>query len=91
MPEQAVNEDHIASVVSRWTAFRSTKCCRERQKLLDMESALHARVVGQDAVSVVVRAGWRARAGRPDILRQLFVSGPTGVETELTGTVRVFV
>ena len=96
MLEQAVNEDHIASVVSRWTGIPVDKMLQgERQKLLDMESALHARVVGQDhAVSAVARAVRRARAGLQDPTRPsgsfLFL-GPTGVgKTELTKALAEF-
>ena len=96
MLEQAVNEDHIASVVSRWTGIPVDKMLQgERQKLLDMEGALHARVVGQDqAVSAVARAVRRARAGLQDPARPsgsfLFL-GPTGVgKTELTKALAEF-
>ena len=96
MLEQAVNEDHIASVVSRWTGIPVDKMLQgERQKLLDMETALHARVVGQDhAVSAVARAVRRARAGLQDPTRPsgsfLFL-GPTGVgKTELTKALAEF-
>ena len=94
--EQAVNEDHIASVVSRWTGIPVDKMLQgERQKLLDMETALRARVVGQDhAVSAVARAVRRARAGLQDPTRPsgsfLFL-GPTGVgKTELTKALAEF-
>ena len=96
MLEQAVNEDHIASVVSRWTGIPVDKVLEgERQKLLDMEPALHARVVGQEhAVSAVARAVRRARAGLQDPTRPsgsfLFL-GPTGVgKTELTKALAEF-
>ncbi|MEC7594422.1 MAG: AAA family ATPase, partial [Pseudomonadota bacterium] len=96
MLEQAVNEDHIASVVSSWTGIPVDKMLKgERQKLLDMETALHARVVGQDhAVSAVARAVRRARAGLQDPTRPsgsfLFL-GPTGVgKTELTKALAEF-
>ncbi|MEE3058606.1 MAG: AAA family ATPase, partial [Pseudomonadota bacterium] len=96
MLERAVNEDHIASVVSRWTGIPVDKMLQgERQKLLDMETALHARVVGQaHAVSAVARAVRRARAGLQDPTRPsgsfLFL-GPTGVgKTELTKALAEF-
>ena len=96
MLEQAVNDDHIASVVSRWTGIPVDKMLQgERQKLLDMETALQARVVGQDhAVSAVARAVRRARAGLQDPTRPsgsfLFL-GPTGVgKTELTKALAEF-
>ena len=84
-----VTEEEIAEVVSKWTGIPVSKMLEgERQKLLDMESLLHRRVVGQDeAVRVVSDAIRRARAGLADPNRPtgsfLFL-GPTGVgKTEL--------
>jgi len=85
-----VGAEEIAEVVSRATGIPVAKMMQgERQKLLDMESYLHQRVVGQDeAVSLVADAIRRSRAGLSDPSRPygsfLFL-GPTGVgKTELT-------
>ena len=85
----AVTEDEVAEVVSKWTGIPVVRLVEgERERLLDMESALAARVVGQEeairAVSDTVR---RSRAGLSDLDRPngsfLFL-GPTGVgKTEL--------
>jgi ATP-dependent Clp protease ATP-binding subunit ClpB len=85
-----VGEEEIASVVSRWTGIPVDKMLgSEREKLLQMEAQLGARVVGQDeAVKAVSDAIRRSRAGLSDPARPngsfLFL-GPTGVgKTELT-------
>ncbi len=82
--------DDIAKVVSNWTGVPVVKLTQtEAQKLLDLESLLHKRVIGQDdAVSAVSDAIRRARAGLKDPNRPvgsfIFV-GPTGVgKTELS-------
>ncbi len=84
-----VTEEEIAEVVSKWTGIPVSKMLEgEREKLLRMEDALHARVVGQDeAVKAVSDAIRRSRAGLSDPNRPngsfLFL-GPTGVgKTEL--------
>ncbi len=84
-----VTEDEIAEVVSKWTGVPVSRMLEaERTKLLRMEEALHARVVGQDeAVTAVANAVRRSRAGLSDPNRPngsfLFL-GPTGVgKTEL--------
>lgn len=84
-----VTEEEVAEVVSRWTGIPVSKMLEgERDKLLRMEEALHARVIGQDeAVSAVANAVRRSRAGLADPNRPngsfLFL-GPTGVgKTEL--------
>ena len=88
--EEAVTEAHIAQVVSRWTGIPVDKMLEgEREKLLQMESALGQRVIGQsEAVSAVARAVRRARAGLQDPNRPIgsfLFLGPTGVgKTELT-------
>jgi len=76
-------------VVSKWTGVPVTKLVEgEREKLLHLEEALHARVIGQDeAVTAVANAVRRSRAGLSDPKRPngsfLFL-GPTGVgKTEL--------
>ncbi len=88
--EEAVTPDHIAQVVSRWTGVPVDKMLEgERDKLLKMEEALAARVVGQaEAVAAVSTAVRRARAGLQDPNRPIgsfMFLGPTGVgKTELT-------
>jgi ATP-dependent Clp protease ATP-binding subunit ClpB len=88
--EQAVTEQQIAGIVSRWTGIPVDKMLTgEREKLLKMESALEARVVGQnEAVVAVSNAVRRARAGLQDPNRPIgsfLFLGPTGVgKTELT-------
>jgi ATP-dependent Clp protease ATP-binding subunit ClpB len=85
-----VGEEEIASVVSRWTGIPVDKMLgSEREKLLQMETQLGERVVGQgEAVKAVSDAIRRSRAGLSDPSRPngsfLFL-GPTGVgKTELT-------
>jgi len=87
--QDRVTAEEIAEVVSRWTGIPVSKMLEgEREKLLKMEDALHARVVGQDeAIKVVADAVRRSRAGLSDPNRPsgsfLFL-GPTGVgKTEL--------
>ncbi|MEL7231322.1 MAG: ATP-dependent chaperone ClpB, partial [Pseudomonadota bacterium] len=93
---EVVRPDHIAAVVSKWTGIPVDKMLEgEREKLLRMEEALRARVVGQeDALQAVSNAVRRARAGLQDPNRPigsfLFV-GPTGVgKTELTKALAEF-
>jgi ATP-dependent Clp protease ATP-binding subunit ClpB len=88
--EEAVTENHVAQVVSRWTGIPVDKMLEgERDKLLKMEEALSRRVVGQaEAVHAVATAVRRARAGLQDPNRPIgsfMFLGPTGVgKTELT-------
>ncbi len=91
-----VTEEEIAEVVSKWTGIPVSKMLEgERAKLLRMEDALHARVVGQDAaVTAVSNAIRRSRAGLSDPRRPngsfLFL-GPTGVgKTELCKALAAF-
>jgi ATP-dependent Clp protease ATP-binding subunit ClpB len=92
----AVTENEVAEVVSRWTGIPVAKIMEgERDKLLRMELELHQRVVGQDeAIKAVSDAIRRARAGLSDPRRPngsfLFL-GPTGVgKTELTKALAAF-
>ncbi len=85
----AVTDEEIADVVSKWTGIPVSKMLEgERDKLLRMEEAIHQRVVGQEeAVHSVANAIRRSRAGLADPKRPngsfLFL-GPTGVgKTEL--------
>lgn len=79
-----VDEDMIASVVSSTTGIPVVKLTQaESQKLLQMESELHKRIVGQDeAVSALARSIRRARVGLKDPKRpsgSFIFAGPTGV------------
>ena len=93
---QSVDEQAIASVVSRWTGVPVDKMLEgERAKLLRMEDHLRARVVGQeDALRAVANAVRRARAGLQDPNRPIgsfLFLGPTGVgKTELTKALAEF-
>ncbi|HWK47115.1 MAG TPA: ATP-dependent chaperone ClpB [Stellaceae bacterium] len=94
--EEAVTDEHIAGVVSRWTGIPVDRMLTgERDKLLRMELALERRVVGQDeAVVAVSNAVRRARAGLQDPNRPIgsfLFLGPTGVgKTELTKALAEF-
>jgi ATP-dependent Clp protease ATP-binding subunit ClpB len=96
MVEEAVTENHVAQVVSRWTGIPVDKMLEgERDKLLKMEEALGRRVVGQsEAVKAVSTAVRRARAGLQDPNRPIgsfMFLGPTGVgKTELTKALAAF-
>ena len=96
MLEEAVTEEHIAAVVSRWTGIPVDKMLSgEREKLLHMEENLRRRVIGQDeAIIAVSNAIRRARAGLQDPNRPLgsfLFLGPTGVgKTELTRALAEF-
>lgn len=84
-----VTEDEIAEVVSKWTGIPVSKMLEgEKEKLLQMEHALHSRLIGQnEAVDVVANAIRRSRAGLSDPNRPIgsfLFLGPTGVgKTEL--------
>jgi ATP-dependent Clp protease ATP-binding subunit ClpB len=86
---EAVTDDEIAEIVSRWTGIPVARLMEgERDKLLRLDEILHRRVVGQDeAVRLVVDAVIRARAGIKDPRRPIgsfIFLGPTGVgKTEL--------
>ena len=94
--DEAVTEDQIAGVVSRWTGVPVERMLEgERSKLLRMEDALRRRVVGQeDALRHVADAVRRARAGLQDPNRPIgsfLFLGPTGVgKTELTKALAEF-
>ena len=81
---EAVTEEQVASVVSRWTGVPVDRMLEgERAKLLRMEAELRRRVVGQeDALKAVANAVRRARAGLQDPNRPIgsfLFLGPTGV------------
>jgi len=91
-----VTDEEIAEVISKWTGIPIAKMLEgEREKLLQMESALAARVVGQqEAIRAVADAIRRSRAGLSDPRRPngsfLFL-GPTGVgKTELCKALAAF-
>jgi ATP-dependent Clp protease ATP-binding subunit ClpB len=96
MLREEVTADDIAGVVSRWTGVPVERMLEgEREKLLGMEAAIGARVIGQeDAVKAVSAAVRRARAGLQDPNRPLgsfLFLGPTGVgKTELTKALAQF-
>ena len=90
--KEEVSQEEIADIVSRWTGVPVTRLIEgERQKLLQLESIMHERVVGQDEpVRLVSEAILRARAGIKDPSRPIgsfIFLGPTGVgKTELAKT-----
>jgi len=96
MLKEEVDEEDIAEIVSKWTGIPVSRLMEgEMAKLVRMEDALHARVVGQDeAVSAVANAIRRSRAGLSDPHRPIgsfLFLGPTGVgKTELARTLADF-
>jgi ATP-dependent Clp protease ATP-binding subunit ClpB len=96
MVKEEVDEDDVAAVVARWTGIPVDRLLEgETEKLVQMESRLHKRVVGQDeAVEAVANALRRARTGLQDPNRPIgsFVFlGPTGVgKTELARALAEF-
>ncbi|MGL4426437.1 MAG: ATP-dependent chaperone ClpB [Alphaproteobacteria bacterium] len=93
---EEVTDKDIASIVSRWTGIPVDKMLEgEREKLLQMESLLQERVVGQEeAVKAVSEAMRRVRAGLADPNRPMgsfLFLGPTGVgKTELCKALAAF-
>ena len=91
-----VGAEEIAEVVSRATGIPVSKMMQgEREKLLQMETHLHERVVGQEeAISAVANAIRRSRSGLADPNRPMgsfLFLGPTGVgKTELTKALASF-
>ena len=85
-----LNEENIASVVSLWTKIPIEKLTEsESERLLNLESILHKRVIGQnEAVKSIAKAVRRARVGIKDPNRPIgsfIFLGPTGVgKTELS-------
>lgn len=86
---EAVTDDEIARIISRWTGIPVTKLTEgERTKLLGLEEQLHQRVIGQDeGVRRVTDAILRSKAGIKDPTKPIgsfLFLGPTGVgKTEL--------
>ena len=93
--KEEVDENDIADVVSRWTGVPVSKLLEgELQKLLNLDTELHKRVIGQDeAVTLVAEAIVRARSGLGDPNKPLgsfLFLGPTGVgKTELARALAV--
>jgi len=96
MVKEEVDEDDVAAVVGRWTGIPVDRLLEgETEKLVQMESRMHQRVVGQDeAVEAVANALRRSRTGLQDPNRPIgsFVFlGPTGVgKTELARALAEF-
>ena len=97
MLKDAVDEEDIAEVVSKWTGVPVSRLLEgEVSKLVRMEDVLHKRVVGQDeAVRAVSNAIRRSRSGLSDPNRPIgsfLFLGPTGVgKTELARALAEFV
>ncbi|WP_066425614.1 ATP-dependent chaperone ClpB [Anabaena sp. 4-3] len=93
---EQVTEADIAEIVAKWTGIPVNRLLEsERQKLLQLESHLHHRVIGQqEAVEAVSAAIRRARAGMKDPNRPIgsfLFMGPTGVgKTELARALAQF-
>jgi ATP-dependent Clp protease ATP-binding subunit ClpC len=91
-----VTSEDIAEVASMWTGIPVVKLSiDETSRLLQMEEALHRRIIGQDeAINTVAKAVRRARAGLKDPRRPIGVFmflGPTGVgKTELVRALAEF-
>ena len=89
---EAVTDDEIARIISRWTGIPVTRLTEgERAKLLTLEDELHKRVIGQDeGVRLVTDAILRSKAGIKDPSKPIgsfLFLGPTGVgKTELAKT-----
>ena len=94
--KEEVGSEDIAYVVSRWTGIPVTRMLQsEREKLLDLESVLRKRVIGQEeAIEVVADAVRRNRAGLSDAKRPIgsfIFMGTTGVgKTELARALAEF-
>ncbi len=94
--ELEVTDEDIAEVVSMWTGVPVMRIAgEESERLLQMEQALHERIVSQDeAIETIAKAVRRARAGLKDPRRPIGVFiflGPTGVgKTELAKALAEF-
>ena len=94
--QEEVTYEDIADVVAKWTGIPVTKMLQsEREKLLDLESVLHKRVIGQEeAIKAVSDAIRRSRSGLQDAKRPIgtfLFLGTTGVgKTELAKTLALY-
>lgn len=92
MVQEAVTEEEIAKIISRWTGIPIAKLTEgEREKTLHLEEELHKRVIGQEeGVKLVSEAILRSKAGIKDPTKPIgsfLFLGPTGVgKTELAKT-----
>jgi ATP-dependent Clp protease ATP-binding subunit ClpB len=93
---EEVGEEEISTVVSKWTGIPVERMLQsEKNRLLNMESTLHKKVVGQDeAVGLISNAIRRSRSGLQDPNRPIgnfLFLGPTGVgKTQLAKTLAEF-
>ncbi len=91
-----LGSEDIAEVVAMWTGIPTMRIAGEESaRLMQMEDAMHHRIVGQhEAIEAISRAVRRARAGMKDPRRPIgsfMFLGPTGVgKTELTKTLAEF-
>ena len=96
MIKEAVDEEDVARVISRWTGIPVTRMLQsEREKLLRLEDELHQRVVGQEeAIAAISNAIRRSRAGLSDPKKPIgsfIFLGTTGVgKTELAKALAEF-
>ena len=96
IPLEAVLEEHIASVVERWTGIPVEKLLEgDKARLMKMEKVLSQSVIGQlPAIKIISRAVRRAKVGLNDLTRPLgsfLFLGPTGVgKTELSKSLAMY-
>ena len=94
--KEEISEEDIANIVAKWTGVKVSKILEEESKrLLDMESILKKRVVGQDkAIDAIANAIRRSRSGISDQNKPIgtfMFLGPTGVgKTELAKAIAEF-